>query len=67
MNNEDTKRFARYQKGYVEPPPSQDNELEIKQTEKVKDTLGFVKKIEIDPNDLINQIISEINNKAKPL
>jgi len=63
MNDEDKKRFARYRPGYIEPPP--DNDLDIKKTEKVKDTLGFVNKIEIDPNDLINQIISEMENKAK--
>ena len=65
MNEEDKKRFARYRPGYIEPPAPPDNDLNIKKSEKVKDTLGFVNKIEIDPNDLINQIISEMENKAK--
>ena len=68
MNEEDKKRFARYRKGYIEPPPAppQDNELDITKSEKVKDTLGFVEKIEIDKNNLINQVISEMELKAKP-
>ena len=69
MNNEDKKRFARYRPGYIEPPPTIDNaeadNKDIKNAEKVKDTLGFVEKIEIDPNDLINQVINEMEQKNK--
>lgn len=63
MNEEDKTRFARYLPGYKEPPPNQDDELDIKKSEKVKDTLGFVEKIVIDKNDLINQVISEMEQK----
>ena len=62
MNEEDKKRFARYQPGYKEPPLPLDNEQDIKKSEKVKDTLGFVEKIEIDPDDLISQVLSEMEN-----
>jgi len=64
MNEEDKKRFARYRPGYKEPPqpPPLDNEQDIKKSEKVKDTLGFVEKIEIDPDDLISQVLSEMEN-----
>ena len=62
MNEEDKKRFARYRPGYKELPPTEDNEQDIKKSEKVKDTLGFVEKIEIDKNDLINQVLSEMEN-----
>jgi hypothetical protein len=62
MNEEDKKRFARYRPGYKEPPPPLDNEQDIKKSEKVKDTLGFVEKIEIDPDDLISQGLSEMEN-----
>ena len=62
MNEEDKKRFARYMPGYKEPPPTEDNEQDIKKSEKIKDTLGFVEKIEIDPNNLINQVLSEMEN-----
>ena len=69
MNEEDKKRFARYRPGYIEPPPTLDNEeankQDIKNSEKVKDTLGFVEKIDIDPNDLINQVINEMEHKNK--
>ena len=66
MNDEDQKRFARYRPGYKEPPPPLDNELDFKKSEKVKDILGFVEKIEIDPDDLISQVLSEMeNNKSK--
>jgi hypothetical protein len=66
MNEEDKKRFARYLPGYIELPPPQDNEEEQKKnTEKSKDTLGYVEKIEIDKNDLINQVISEMEYKSK--
>jgi len=67
MNEEDKKRFARYRPGYIEFPPLPDNEevdkKDIKNSEKVKDTIGFVEKIEIDPNDLINQVINEMEQK----
>ncbi len=69
MNEEDKKRFARYRPGYIEPPSTLDNEeankQDIKNSEKVKDTLGFVEKIDIDPNDLINQVINEMEHKNK--
>ena len=61
MNEEDKQRFARYRPGYKEPPPLE-NELDIKKSEKVKDTLGFVENIEIDPDDLVNQVLSEMEN-----
>ena len=73
MNDEDKKRFARYRPGYIELSPTQEkepinetaNKEYIKNSKKVKDTLGFVEKIEIDSNDLINQIISEMEHKNK--
>jgi len=69
MNEEDKKRFARYRPGYIEPPSPPNNEevekKDIKNSEKVKDTLGFVEKIELDPNDLINQVINEMEQKNK--
>jgi hypothetical protein len=70
MNQEDKKRFARYRPGYKEPPPTQEDEKdEHNDTNKRtnKDTLGFVEKIEIDPNDLINQIINEVEQKKQTL
>lgn len=65
MNEVDKKRFARYRPGYIEPQIQEDEDTinnENKNSEKVKDTLGFVEKIDIDPNDLINQILAEMEN-----
>ena len=80
MNEEDKKRFARYRPGYKEPPPpptdleakngkkQADTSLSAdKDKDKVKDTLGFVEEIEIDPDDLISQVINEMEQKVKPL
>ncbi len=66
MNEDDKKRFARYRPGYIEPPENEQTiNQDIKASEKVKDTLGFVEKIEVDPNDLINQVINEMEQKNK--
>lgn len=72
MNEEDKKRFAKYFPGYIEPPtpiphPSlEDNAIQESSNEhptksdKVKDTLGFVDKINVNQDDLINQVLKEI-------
>jgi hypothetical protein len=61
MNEEDKQRFARYRPGYIEPPPTQEDE----KSNNAKDKLGFVEKINIDPNDLINQVINEMKDNIK--
>lgn len=68
MNEADKKRFARYRPGYIEPPPQELEDAENQETnngnrktsEKVKDTLGFVEKINVNQDDLINQVLSEM-------
>lgn len=69
MNKEDKKRFARYRPGYKEPELSaeldDDENNKEKKNEKVKDTLGFVENIKINPDDLINQVINEMEQKPK--
>jgi hypothetical protein len=66
MNEEDKKRFARYLPGYIEPPevvPSMDDDTKPEtklNSEKVKDTLGFVEKINVNQDDLINQVLKEM-------
>jgi len=69
MNEADKKRFARYRPGYIEPPSQPEiKDVENQETnnekntksEKVKDTLGFVEKINVNQDDLINQVLSEM-------
>ena len=55
MNQEDTKRFERYRKGYISK-----NETEI-ENKNVNNKIGFIDKIDINKNILINNVI--INNK----
>lgn len=75
MNEDDKKRFARYRPGYIEPPEPEESknqdttnikpsEKNVK-SEKVKDTLGFVEKIDVNPNDLIHQVINDMEQKEK--
>jgi len=60
MNEEDRNRFARYRPGYKEPPQKEEDTKDLKQSEKVKDTLGFVDKIVINQDDLIQKVLSEM-------
>jgi hypothetical protein len=57
MNEEDKKRFARYKPGYIEPE-FDENQDEIN-LEKTKQKIGYINKVEINPNELINKIITE--------
>lgn len=63
MNPEDKSRFARYRPDYEEPSIMLNIQEDNIDTEKVKEQLGFVKKIDINTDDLINQVLIEIENK----
>lgn len=78
MNEEDKKRFARYRPGYIEPPePEPEPQENIKGHLSVKTTvestkpainkLGYVDSMELNPDDLINQVIQEMDSNPKPL
>jgi hypothetical protein len=63
MNTEDRARFARYRPGYIDHPS--DEELESKKDSKdSKDSkdntkVGYVEKIDINQDDLINKVLRE--------
>ena len=66
MNEEDKKRFARYYPGYIEPP-EQDDTLENDTPENdnsndnsndKKNVLGYINKINIDKEKLVNDAIT---------
>lgn len=62
MNSDDSKRFARYRKGYVSTNEDIEEEiLKIKQKEIIennnkKQILGYVANINLKPDNLINNI-----------
>jgi hypothetical protein len=60
MNEEDKKRFARYYPDYVEPP-EQDNEADNSTNLDKKNILGYIDKIVIDKDKLINDTINHSN------
>ena len=67
MNKEDKIRLARYMKGYI--PNNDINNIDnidnidnINETSK-KNKIGFIEKIDINKNILINDIISVSTNK----
>lgn len=72
MNEEDKKRFARYRPDYKEPLEGYE-ELDANNTvskikpnstsKESKNTLGYIEQININPNDLVNQVISELEHK----
>jgi hypothetical protein len=57
MNEEDKKRFARYRPGYIE------SESDDEQHEKNKEKLGYIEKIEVNQEELVNGIINESKTK----
>ena len=61
MNTEDKNRFARYRKGYIEPSIDMDNinNLNNLNNTKSKQTLGYINKIDVKSDVLINQIIKK--------
>lgn len=62
MNTEDKNRFARYRKGYIEPAIDMNNINNInneQNTIKSKQTLGYITKIDVKSDVLINQIIKK--------
>ena len=61
MNKEDKIRLARYMKGYI-PNDDMNNIDNINETSK-KNKIGFIEKIDINKNILINDIISISTNK----
>lgn len=64
MNKEDKIRLARYMKGYI-PNDNMNNMNNIdnmNETSK-KNKIGFIEKIDINKNILINDIISVSTNK----
>ena len=59
MNTEDKNRFARYRKGYIEPAIDINNINNEHNTIKSKQTLGYINKIDVKSDVLINQIIKK--------
>ena len=69
MNEEDKKRFARYYPGYVEPQINDEDNLDNENTnentnENKKNVLGYIAKIDIDKDKLINDTITNYKNNA---
>jgi hypothetical protein len=62
MNEEDKKRFARYYPGYIEPPEQDDtlenDTLENDNSNDKKNVLGYIDKINIDKEKLVNDAIT---------
>jgi len=63
MNEEDKKRFARYYPGYIEPQVEEDDNSETNENNEntehndKKNILGYIDKIDIDKDKLINDAI----------
>ena len=60
MNEEDKKRFARYYPGYIEPEIEEDDNLETNENNDnndKKNVLGYIDKIDIDKDKLVNDAI----------
>ena len=62
MNEEDKKRFARYYPGYIETPEQDDtlenDTLENDNSNDKKNVLGYIDKINIDKEKLVNDAIT---------
>jgi hypothetical protein len=61
MNKEDKIRLARYMKGYI--PNDDINNIDNMNETSKKNKIGFIEKIDINKNILINDIISVSSNK----
>jgi hypothetical protein len=60
MNEEDKKRFARYYPGYIEPQVEEDDNPETNENNDnndKKNVLGYIDKIDIDKDKLVNDTI----------